>query len=395
MSQALLQPYLLGSLELPNRVVMAPMTRNRGDNPENAATDLVAEYYSQRATAGLIISEGVYVSRYGVGHINVPAIHTAAQVAAWKKVVSAVHAAGGRIFAQLWHVGAVSHPELLNGELPLAPSAINPNAMAYTKAGFTPTVTPREMSEQDIADTIVDFRRAAANAVDAGFDGVELHAANGYLFHQFFARSMNSRKDAYGGSIENRCRFLFDVIAAVKKELPADRIGVRINPAVDRLSGIEFDEETLPLFDLVASRLSDEAIGYLHVMEPINAIEQLPDELVRSSVAAYFRKCYRGTLIGAVDYTQETANRAIEDGVVDLVAFGRAFIANPDLVSRFLLNRPLSRPDRSTFYTGGAAGYTDYPSFSNSTHEQMVKDLVDSNERYAETRRKIGSSKRP
>lgn len=329
MSQPLLTPYRLGTLELPNRVVMAPMTRNRGDNPANEATELVAEYYAQRASAGLIVTEGTYVSSRAVGYINVPGIFSAAQVAGWRKVAKAVHERGGRIFAQLWHVGAVSHPDLLAGSVPLAPSAINPMASAYTRDGFKGTVTPCAMTSRDIKETIGDFRRAAANAVAAGFDGVELHAANGYLFHQFFARSMNKRTDHYGGSIENRSRFLFDVIEAVRGELPSDRIGVRINPAMHRLSGIQFDDEMLPLFHSVVDRLSDAQLAYLHIMEPINPVDELPAELVRPSVAAYFRSRYRGTLIGAVDYQQESANVALSNGTVDLVAFGRAFIANP------------------------------------------------------------------
>ncbi|MCW2241829.1 alkene reductase [Azospirillum canadense] len=390
MSQPLLQHYRLGSLDLANRVVMAPMTRNRGDNPENAATDLVAQYYAQRASAGLIISEGTYVSPQGAGYIHVPAIHSAAQVAGWAKVTAAVHARGGKIFAQLWHVGAVSHPDILGGELPVAPSAINPKAMAYTPNGFQATVTPRALSLSEIAGIVGDFRRAAANALAAGFDGVELHAANGYLFHQFFARSMNTRMDAYGGSVENRARFLFDVIDAVTRELPSDRIGVRINPAVHGLSGILFDEETLPLFDHVVGRLNALNLAYLHVMEPINATDQLPPELVTPSVASYFRSRYTGTLIGAVDYTQDSANAAIASGAVDLVAFGRAFIANPDLVERFAHGHPLAIPDRATFYTGGVSGYTDYPTFADGPAPRDT-DTPDGFESYAETRRRFNA----
>ena len=394
MSQPLLQPYRLGSLTLPNRVVMAPMTRNRADNPENAATDLVADYYAQRAGAGLIISEGTYVSPHAAGYIDVPAIHSPVQLAGWQRVTAAVHARGGRIFAQLWHVGAVSHPDLLDGALPVAPSAVNPSAMAYTRDGFKGTVVPRAMTLADIEETIGDFRRAAANAMAAGFDGVELHAANGYLFHQFFARSMNQRTDAYGGSIGNRMRFLFDVIAAVKQEVAADRIGVRINPAVHGLSGIAFDEETLPLFDAVIARLNGDEIGYLHVMEPINPIDRLPAELVERSVAAYVRARYRGTLIGAVDYSRDSGNAAVGDGTVDLVAFGRAFIANPDLVERFAHGHPLARPDRATFYGGGAQGYTDYPAFADGGVSLETADPVGAAESYAETRRHFNAAVR-
>lgn len=386
MSQPLLQPYRLGSLDLPNRVVMSPMTRNRGNNPENVATDLVAEYYAQRAEAGLIISEGTFVSKQAVGFINVPGIYSAAQVIGWKKVTDAVHHAGGRIFAQLWHVGAVSHPELLDGELPVAPSAINPGTNAFTHGGFKPTVTPRALETHEIKRVVEDFRRAAANACEAGFDGIELHGANGYLFHQFFARSMNRRNDVYGGSIENRARFLFEVIDAVGSEMPVDRIGVRLNPGVHNLSGVDFDDETLPLFDWVAGQLDERGIGYLHVMEPINATEQLPDYLTRPSIAAYFRKRFKGTLIAAVDYNQQTGNEAIQSGQADLVAFGRAFIANPDLVARFREGAPLAMPFRETFYTGGAKGYVDYPTLDTSPADIASDGRVGANERYAETR---------
>jgi N-ethylmaleimide reductase len=203
-----------------------------------------------------------------------------------KKVTDAVRAKGGRIFCQLWHVGAVSHPDLLDGELPLAPSAVNPGSTAYTIDGFKPTVVPRAMESEDLEKTIEDFRRAGCNAVAAGFDGVEIHAANGYLFHQLFARSVNRRSDRYGGSIENRTRFLFEVVDAVKQAVPADRIGVRINPTLHGLSGISFDDETLPLFDRLAGQLSDQKLAYLQVMEPINAVDHLPRDLVENSIAA-------------------------------------------------------------------------------------------------------------
>ncbi|MCY0149252.1 alkene reductase [Hoeflea sp. G2-23] len=389
MPQPLLQPYRMGSLELPNRVVMAPMTRNRGDNPGNVPTELVAEYYAQRASAGLLISEGTFVSKKGIGFINVPGLYTPAQVDGWRQVTGAVHANEGRIFCQLWHVGAVSHPELLDGELPLAPSAINPESTAYTFGGFKPTVTPRTMESEDIAGVIGEFRQAARNAADAGFDGVEIHAANGYLFHQFFARSMNLRTDAYGGSIENRARLLFDVIDAVRQSYPADRIGVRVNPTLHGLSGIEFDEETLPLFDHVAARLSELGLGYLHVMEPINDTDHLPPALTGNSVAAYFRSRFAGTLISAVDHTSESANAAIDQGSADLVAFGRPFISNPDLVDRFRTGAALAMPDRTTFYAGGARGYVDYPTASDSPVENAGADYIDSRETYAETRRKM------
>lgn len=386
MSQPLLHPYQLGSLALPNRIVMAPMTRCRADNPETAATELIAEYYAQRADAGLLISEGTFVSAQAVGFINVPGIYSPAQVRGWRVVTDRVHRAGGRIFAQLWHVGAVSHPDLLGGATPVAPSAVNPQTNAFTPAGFKPTVTPRALETAEIGAVIAEFRRAAANAMEAGFDGVELHGANGYLIHQFLARSMNGRTDAYGGSIANRLRFLLELLDAVAREVPADRIGLRINPAMHGLSGILFDDETLATFEALARALDDRGLAYLHVMEPIGDTAGLPARLVHPSVAACFRGLYRGTLLGAVDYTQDSANAAISSGTVDLVAFGRAFIANPDLVSRFREHLPLAAAVRETFYAGGARGYVDYPPYDAASAPVDAANRVAPGERYGETR---------
>lgn len=389
MQRPLLSPYRMGSLELPNRVVMAPMTRNRADNAENEANGLVATYYAQRASAGLIISEGTFVSRQAIGFINVPGLYSDVQVEGWRKVTTAVHAAKGLIFAQLWHVGAVSHPDLQVGnELPVAPSAINPMSNAFTPGGFKPTVIPRALETEEIQAIVQDFGRAAARALAAGFDGVELHGANGYLFHQFFARSMNQRADQYGGEIENRTRFLFEVIEAVKESFPADRIGLRLNPAVHNLSGITFDDETVPLFEYVVERINAAPIAYLHIMEPINDPAGLPRGLIEPSVASYFRKRYRGTLIGAVDYSFESANEALQRGDVDLIAFGRAFIANPDLVARFTYGAPLASPFRETFYAGGAKGYIDYPMLADGGQSAGAGLQVRPGERYAETRTK-------
>lgn len=389
MSQPLLSPFKLGSLDLPNRVVMAPMTRNRADNSENAPTALTARYYAQRASAGLIITEGIFVSTQAIGFINVPGLYSDAQQQGWSQVTAAAHDAGGRIFAQLWHVGAISHPDLLGGALPVAPSAVNPLTKAYTRSGFKPTVTPRALETVEIERIVEDFRQAAARAAAARFDGVELHAANGYLFQQFFARSTNRRGDRYGGSIENRARFLFEVIDAVSREFPADRIGVKLNPTANDLAGVDFDEETLPLYEHVVERLNAAPIGYLHITEPINDLAKIPKQLTEPSVAAYFRRIYRGAIIGGVDYTQDSGNRAIERGDVDLVAFGRNFIANPDLVARFEQGAPLSTPSRDTFYTGGSKGYTDYPDLAGAGHATDLAQGVRPGESFSETREKL------
>lgn len=371
--QPLLQPYTIGDLTLPNRVVMAPMTRSRADNPQNAATDLHARYYAQRASAGLIVTEGTPVSPQGVGYVNVPGIHSAAQVEGWRGVTEAVHRAGGRIFAQLWHVGALSHPDLQpGGALPVAPSAVDPQDRCFTHRGHTPTVQPRELGTDEVEATVDDFRAAAANAVRAGFDGVEIHGGNGYLFSQFFARSMNRRTDRYGGSIEYRSRFLFEVVDAVATEIGPGRVGVRLNPALHRLGGVLVDDETFPLFEHVVRALDGRGLAYLHLLEPINPTDEF--ELPGPSVAAHFRPMFTGTLISATDHTRATGNELIRSGRADLVAFGRAFIANPDLVERFARGAELNVPERETFYTGGARGYTDYPRL---TDERLGLRAVD------------------
>lgn len=390
MTQPLLQPFDLRDLRLPNRISMAPMTRCRADNDGNVPTPLMVQYYAQRASAGLLITEGTFVSPRGVGYINVPGIYSQEQAEGWKDVTRAVHDAGGRIFCQLWHVGAMSHPDLLGGALPLAPSAVNPNDKVFGPCGHIDTITPQEMSQDDIDSTIGAFRQAAANAVTAGFDGVELHAANGYLFHQFFAASMNRRTDAYGGSIENRVRFLAQVLEAVSKEMPLNRVGVRLNPSVDGLSGIKVDEETLQLFEQVCTMLSHRGVAYIHIMEPFNDIAGLP--LPQSvSMSSYFRKFFDGPVISATDHSRASGNQTLASGDADLVAYGRAFIANPDLVARFEQEADLNVPIRETFYTPGARGYTDYPRLGQGKTPEAVDVDQRVSTRYGETRRQMKS----
>ncbi|MDE3236101.1 MAG: alkene reductase [Bacteroidota bacterium] len=357
--KVLFTSYELAGLELSNRIVMAPMTRSRSDNAENAPTALVAEYYAQRASAGLIVTEGAPVSKKGVGYINVPGIHSAAQIEGWKLVTKAVHDKGGKIFVQLWHVGRMSHPDFHNGELPHAPSAINPNEKSYTVNGFTDTVTPKEMSIEDIQKTILDFKQGAANALQAGFDGVEVHGANGYLLHQFFNGTSNHRKDAYGGSIENRARILFDILDAFKEVIDLKKVGVRLSPSLNGLFGITMDEDTIPTFEYIIKRLNDYDLAYVHLTEPFVPVDHLPYAVTQ--VAKHFRPLYKGTLIINRGFNKETAIKVIEDGDADLVAFGVPFIANPDFVKRLETDAPLQDADQSTFYTPGAKGYTDYP----------------------------------
>ncbi|MEL4307869.1 alkene reductase [Joostella sp. CR20] len=359
--QPLLESYNLGNITLKNRVVMAPMTRSRANNPENTATDLIAQYYEQRASAGLIISEGTQVSTEAVGYINTPGMYTETQVEGWKKVTKAVHQKDGKIFAQLWHVGRMSHPDFHKGALPLAPSAINPNDKVFTPEGFKETVTPKEMTLEDIKKAISDFKQAAINAKEAGFDGVEIHSSNGYLFHQFFNNCSNKRTDDYGGTIVNRTRFLFDVLDEIKQVFPENNIGIRLNPSMHGMFGMQADEETIPTFDYIVEKLNDYNLAYLHLSEPFTDVSEVP--FLVTEIAKHYRPLYNGTLMINTNFNQESGNEILEEGDVDLVAFGKPFISNPDLVERFATNAPIAEWDANTFYSSGEKGYIDYPTY--------------------------------
>jgi N-ethylmaleimide reductase len=352
----ILSPIQLGPLTLPNRVVMAPMTRNRA-GPGNVPGDINATYYAQRASAGLIVSEATQVSPQGVGYPGTPGIHSAAQVDGWKRVTAAVHDAGGRIFLQLWHVGRISHPSLQpDGALPVAPSAIAPAGQAMTKEGMKPFVTPRALDTAEIGGIVEDYRRGARNAKAAGFDGVELHGANGYLIDQFLRDSANKRTDRYGGSAANRARFLVEVAEALVGEWGADRVGVRLSPT-NPFNDVT-DSNPAATFATAVGELSRFGPAYLHIVEPAAsdplATGEWPD-------LRFFRKIWRGALIGNKGYDLQRANAVIRDGLVDLVSFAALFLANPDLPERFRRGGPFNAPDRKTFYGGAAAGYTDYP----------------------------------
>jgi len=360
--QPLLEPYQLRNITLNNRMVMAPMTRSRAENAGNVANELSVQYYEQRASAGLIITEGTQISKQAVGYINTPGIYSDEQVTGWKKVTDAVHAKGGKIFAQLWHVGRMSHPDFHNGELPVAPSAINPHDKAFTPEGFKETVTPRALEISEIKAIVQDFKNAAANAIAAGFDGVEIHSSNGYLFHQFFSRCSNQRTDEYGGSIENRARFLFEVLDAVKEVIDLNQVGVRLNPSMHNQFGITVDEETIPTFAYIVQGLNSYNLAYLHLSEPFAPVDNVPYAV--KEIAKHFRPLYKGTLIINKGFNRETGNQVIADGYADLVAFGVPFIANPDLVERYAQEANLNQPDPATFYTGGAKGFIDYPALS-------------------------------
>jgi N-ethylmaleimide reductase len=349
-------PFRLGPLQLPNRVVMAPMTRNRAGRG-NVPGPLNATYYAQRASAGLIISEATQISPQGVGYPGTPGIHSPEQIGGWKAVTKAVHAAGGRMFLQLWHVGRISHPSLQpDGAIPVAPSAIAPAGQAMTLEGMKPFETPRALATAEIAGIVEDYRQAARNARDAGFDGVELHAANGYLIDQFLRDGSNRRTDAYGGGAQNRARFLIEVAEAIVGEWGAERVGVRLSPT-NPFNDMA-DSNPAATFATAVGELNRFNLAYLHIVEP-----SAGDPLAAGEVPdiRFFRKLWRGALMGNKGYDLARANRAIESGWADLVSFAALFLANPDLPLRFRRGGPFNPPDRKTFYGGSAAGYTDYP----------------------------------
>ena len=365
--QPLLQSFKMGPITLKNRVVMAPMTRSRADNPDNAPTDLHVAYYTQRAGAGLIITEGSQVSKRAVGYIYTPGIYSEAQVAGWKKVVDAVHDKGGKLFIQLWHVGRMSHPDFHNGDKPLAPSAINPHAKSFTPEGFKDTVEPKAMSLEEIEETQQEFVDAAKNAKEAGFDGIEIHSSNGYLFHQFFNKKSNIREDQYGGSMENRVRFFFETLDKVKEVWPENQIGVRLNPSLNGTFGIEATEDTIPTFDHIIERLNHYDLAYLHLSEPFTDVSDI--DFLETEIAKHYRPKYKGNLMINAGFTQETGNAVIKEGNADLVAYGKLFISNPDLAERFAINAPTAAWNNDTFYTQGKEGYTDYPTYKEEQQE--------------------------
>jgi N-ethylmaleimide reductase len=349
-------PFTLGLLTLPNRVVMAPMTRNRA-GPGNVPVAMNATYYAQRASAGLIVSEATQVSPQGVGYPGTPGIHSGEQVAGWKLVTDAVHQAGGRIYLQLWHVGRISHPSLQpDGALPVAPSAIAPAGQAMTYDGMKPFVTPRALETAEIAGIVEDFRRGARNAKEAGFDGVELHGANGYLIDQFLRDGSNKRSDRYGGSAANRARLLVEVTEAITGVWGPDRVGVRLSPAAP--FNDMADSNPAATFSTAVNELNRFSLAYLHIVEPIAG-----DPIAAGAVPdiRFFRKIWRGPLIGNKGYDLARANAVIRDGAADLVSFAALFLANPDLPERFRRGGPFNPPDRKTFYGGRAGGYIDYP----------------------------------
>ncbi|TGE16100.1 alkene reductase [Hymenobacter elongatus] len=363
-SANLFTPFTMGALTLPNRLVLAPMTRSRAKNDGSVPTDSTVEYYTQRASAGLLITEGSQISPQGVGYIYTPGIYSAAQVAGWKKVTDSVHAAGGRIFMQIWHVGSISHPTFHNGELPVAPSAVKPtNVQAFTGRGMEEIPTPRALETAEVKAIVEDFRRAAENAKAAGFDGVEIHGANGYLVDQFIQDGTNQRTDEYGGSVENRARFALEVVQAASAVFGADRVGIRLSPT-GAVGGIN-DSDRLATFSYVTEQLNKLGLAYLHVIEALPG-HPMAAQPGQEPVGPHLRKIFTGPFLLNGGYTQQTAEAALENKEADMIAFGIPYIANPDLVERYQQGAALNTPDPATFYGGDDEGYIDYPALTEA-----------------------------
>lgn len=356
-TQPLLSSFQLGDLLLPNRVVMAPMTRNR--SKEGIANDLNIEYYTQRASAGLIVTEAIPISEQAIGAPWVPGLYTPQQAAQWSKVVEAVHQKGGRIFAQLWHTGRVSHPYYQNGNLPVGPSAIKAEGKVFTPEGMKDYVVPRELTIPEIKAIIADYQQAARFALQAGFDGIELHGAFGYLPNQFLSDASNQRNDEYGGSVQHRSRFVIEIMEAFCEVWPSQRVGIRLAPS-NVYNGV-LDSNPPLLYDYLVNELNRFNLAYLSLMNPF--VKEHPNPNFIYDVTERYRAIYQGTLITNVNYNQELGNEAIAQGKADLVAYGSLYVANPDLVERFAANAPLNTPDKSTYYGGDAKGYTDYPTW--------------------------------
>lgn len=354
----LFDSYRLGNITLTNRIVMAPLTRNRAA-AGNVPTALMAEYYAQRAAAGLIVAEATQVVPEGQGYQDTPGIHSAEQIAGWKRVTDAVHAKGGKIFLQLWHVGRVSHIDLQpGGQAPVAPSAIRAKTKTFVGGTFVDVSEPRALRLDELPAIVEGYRKGAANAIAAGFDGVEIHGANGYLLDQFLRDGINQRTDAYGGSIENRARLLLEATEAIVKEIGAHRTGIRLSPVTPANDAI--DSNPQPLFNYVVEQLDRLGLVYIHVIEGSTGgpRDNLPFDY------GALRSRYRGAWITNNGYDRAMAENAVANGRADLIAFGRPFISNPDLVERLRADSPLAQLNRATLYGGGAEGYTDYPALS-------------------------------
>lgn len=361
MNNLLLQPFQLNNISLKNKMVMAPMTRRRAENPDLAADEMTALYYSQRSSTGLLISEGSQISPEAYGYTNSPGCYSDPQIAGWRKVTKAVHEKGGKIFLQLWHVGPFSHPSLQPGnQKPLAASPVKPSGEVLTPDGHKPYETSREMTTEEVYKTVKDFGNGAKNAIAAGFDGVEIHGAHGYIVDQFIMDGTNKRKDEYGGSIENRAKFLFLILDEILKYLPKEKVGLRLSPRAVRPEMSDSTPEKT--YGYIIEKLNDYGLCYLHLSEFFS-----PEERVKhpeKSFIPFYRKIYNGTLISCGGHSLESANRMLDRNEADLIAFGKPLISNPDLAERFKSGAPLTEADKNSFYHGGKKGYVDYPFFS-------------------------------
>jgi N-ethylmaleimide reductase len=362
MTSPFFSPIAVGGFDLPNRIVMAPMTRSRSDD-EGLVPPYAADYYAQRADAALIISEATNVSAQAVGYALTPGIWSDRQVEAWKPVVDAVHDRGGRFLLQLWHTGRISHPDLHDGDKPVAPSAIRPEGQAFTKDGMKDHVEPRALETDEIPPIVEDYRRAAENAKAAGFDGVEVHSANNYLLEQFVRDSSNHRDDEYGGSIENRLRFPLAVVEAVVGVFGSGRVGIRLSPATTQPGGADVDSTVMDTYGTYLDRLSEIGLAYTHYIEGITyTTHESPDEID----FAELRRRSPGAYIANNELGVEEAERMLRDGEADLISFARAFIANPDLVDRIRTGAPLAEAPQEYWYGGDETGYSDWPSTQTS-----------------------------
>jgi len=352
-----LQPIAIGGLYLKNRIVMAPMTRSRSDD-QGVPPDYAADYYAQRADAGLIITEATNISAQARGYPRTPGIWSTAQVSAWRKVVKAVHHRGGKIFLQLWHTGRMSHPDMLQGALPVAPSALKPEGQIRVHEGMKDFVTPRALQTEEIPAIVEDYRRAAENAMRAGFDGVEVHSANNYLLEQFIRDSTNLRTDRYGGTLENRLRFPLDVVKAVVGVWGADRVGIRISPVTTAPGNTPLDSNTIVTFGAYVDALSQLGLLYIHDIE---GITQLSREAGDGTDFVQLRQRFNGVYIANNQYTLALAETALAAGDADLFSIGRPFIANPDLIERLREGAPLAEAPKEYWYGGDANGYSNWP----------------------------------
>jgi N-ethylmaleimide reductase len=363
---SLFEPTRAGDIELANRIVMAPLTRNRAA-PGQVPSELAITYYAQRASAGLIVSEASQISPEGQGYLDTPGIHSPAQVAAWKKVTEAVHARGGKIVIQLWHVGRISHVSLLpGGSAPVSSTARAAKAKTFTTAGFVDVSAPRALRTEELSRVVADYRHAARCAMDAGFDGVEVHGANGYLLEQFLRDSINDRSDAYGGSIENRARLLLEVMQVVTAEVGAGRTGLRLSPVTPANDAAQ-DSDAAALFNHVIDRLAPLKPAFLHLIEGATGGARDVAPFDFEALRRRFKQAHPGgAWMVNNGYNRQMALDVVASGAADLVAFGRPFISNPDLVQRLRIDAPLNALNPATLYGGGAQGYTDYPSLEAS-----------------------------